>query len=249
MARPPRNNVDYFPFLCKVGKPMRFIEQKYGNDGFVVWMKILRELAITNFHHISLANHFDMDYLASECKVDIDRLQAIISDLCKIEEFDIDIWAQYRAIYSQKFIDNIQDAYKKRENKCIDRNGVLNILKNGKDQHKPEKNRQTALSVHTFKEPTVKNVALDGNKSQQTVFEYYKEQLKSIENLEHVARTTKLDKQTVVNKLNIFIANAISVDYPNAREMKNHFVSWLRKNINEVESPTKTTVSFGKPTN
>lgn len=33
MARPQRNNVDYFPFFCKEGKSMFYIEQKYGNDG------------------------------------------------------------------------------------------------------------------------------------------------------------------------------------------------------------------------
>ena len=43
MARPERNNVDYFPFLCKEGKAMFYIEQKYGNDGYATWIKLLRQ--------------------------------------------------------------------------------------------------------------------------------------------------------------------------------------------------------------
>ena len=35
MARPERNNVDYFPFLCKEGKAMYYIEKKYKNKGTV----------------------------------------------------------------------------------------------------------------------------------------------------------------------------------------------------------------------
>ena len=46
MARPNRNDVDYFPLYCKEGKTMHFIRKKFGNDGYVVWIRTLRALAI-----------------------------------------------------------------------------------------------------------------------------------------------------------------------------------------------------------
>ena len=49
MARPERNNIDYFPFYCEDGKKMFFLEETYGNDGFAVFIKLLRELAKTDF--------------------------------------------------------------------------------------------------------------------------------------------------------------------------------------------------------
>lgn len=53
MARPERNNVDYFPFICKEGKAMYYIEQKYNNDGYATWVKLLRQLAVTNYHFLN----------------------------------------------------------------------------------------------------------------------------------------------------------------------------------------------------
>ena len=55
MARPERNNVDYFPFSCEEGEKMFYIEQTYGNDGFAVFVKILRELARKDFHYLNLS--------------------------------------------------------------------------------------------------------------------------------------------------------------------------------------------------
>ena len=48
MARPERNNVDYFPFYCEDGNKMFYLEETYGNDGFATFIKLLRELAKTN---------------------------------------------------------------------------------------------------------------------------------------------------------------------------------------------------------
>ena len=38
MARPERNSVDYFPFLCEEGNKMFYLEETYGNDGFATFV-------------------------------------------------------------------------------------------------------------------------------------------------------------------------------------------------------------------
>jgi hypothetical protein len=124
MARPERNNVDYFPFICKEGKSMYYIEHKYGNDGFATWIKILRMLAVTDYHFINLSNDVELMYLAAKCKISEEILKNIIKDLCSLGEIDSTLWNENKILFSQKFIDNIQDAYNKRNNKCITLEGL-----------------------------------------------------------------------------------------------------------------------------
>lgn len=119
MARPERNNVDYFPFLCKEGKSMHYIEQRYGNDGFATWVKILRALAVTNYHFLDVSDEAELMFLSSKCNVKEVVLIAIINDLCKLGEIDLELWQNEKIIFSQKFIDSIQDAYKNRNNPCM----------------------------------------------------------------------------------------------------------------------------------
>lgn len=128
MARPERNNVDYFPFLCKEGKAMFYIEQKYGNDGYATWIKLLRQLAVNNYHYINLNDKVELMFLASKCRISEDTLKSIILDLCNLGEFHAELWSENMIVWSDKFVEHIKDAYEKRRNKCIDFNGLLQHL-------------------------------------------------------------------------------------------------------------------------
>ncbi len=119
MARQEQNNVEYFPFLCKEGKAMFYIEHKYGNDGYATWIRILRQLAVTNYHYLNLSEYSELMYLSSKCKISDQKLKEIISDLVSIGEFSKELWEQNNIVFSEKFIENIKDAYARRKNKCI----------------------------------------------------------------------------------------------------------------------------------
>jgi hypothetical protein len=138
MARKPKNNVDYFPFLCKDGETLFYLEETYGNDGFAVFIKLLRQLALTDFHHLDLSKKSTRMFLSSKCKVPVNVLEAIILDLAELGKFDLELWNKYSIIWCQDFIDNIQDAYLKRTNDCIDKKGLL-LLLSSKGIHKPVK--------------------------------------------------------------------------------------------------------------
>lgn len=128
MARPERHNVDYFPFFCKEGKAMFYVEQKYGNDGYASWVKILRQLAVTNNHFLNLSNKVEIMYLSSKCKIKEDTLCELISDLCSLGEFDEVLWAENKIVYSSKFIDSVKDAYFNRKSNLYDYQGFLTML-------------------------------------------------------------------------------------------------------------------------
>lgn len=138
MARPQRNNVDYFPFLCEDGNKMFYLEETYGNDGFAVFVKLLRELAKTDFHYLDLSKKPTIMFLSAKCKVDSNTLISIIKDLVELEKFDSELWNENSVVWCQDFIDSIQDAYGKRSNKCIDRNSLLLLLE-GKGIRKQSK--------------------------------------------------------------------------------------------------------------
>ncbi|OHT44457.1 Lin1244/Lin1753 domain-containing protein [Flavobacterium tructae] len=128
MARPERNSVDYFPFLCEEGKKMFYLEETYGNDGFATFVKLLRELAKTEYHYLNLSKPSTMMYLAAKCKVQKTVLEAIINDLVDLGKFDAVLWKENNIVWCQDFIDSVQDAYKKRNNNCITFDGLLTLL-------------------------------------------------------------------------------------------------------------------------
>lgn len=125
MARPQRNSVDYFPFYCEEGKKMYYLEETYGNDGFATFVKLLRELAKTDYHYLDLSKNTTMMFLSAKCKVSLETLNLIIKDLVDLEKFDRVLWEENSIIWCQDFIDSIEDAYIKRKNKCITYDGLL----------------------------------------------------------------------------------------------------------------------------
>ena len=44
MSRPRKAVVDYFPHYVNHGKTLFILEQKYGNDGYAFWFKLLEML-------------------------------------------------------------------------------------------------------------------------------------------------------------------------------------------------------------
>lgn len=141
MARPERNNVDYFPYDCKDGKKMYYIEETYGNDGFATFVKLLRELASADNHFLNLNEKSTLMYLAAKCKVSTELLEKIVVDLVELEKFDFELWTACRVIWCQDFVDSIADAYRKRTNECITKAELINYLESigaYKQKKKPE---------------------------------------------------------------------------------------------------------------
>lgn len=168
MARPERNTVDYFPFYCEEGNKMFYIEETYGNDGFASFIKILRELAKANHHYLDLSKQTTVMFLSAKCKVSKETLLSIISDLVELGKFDAVLWNENRVVWCQDFVDSIQDAYKKRNNKCITYEGLLvlltslGVLKQGFLPKNGTHNTQRKEKERKEKEIKEKNVAKSG---------------------------------------------------------------------------------------
>jgi len=150
MGRNAKTTVEYFPHFVGSGKKMYFIENKYGNDGYATWYKLLEKIAETDYHYLDLNKDEEWLFLSSKCKVSEHRLLEIINDLTRVGAFDKQLW-ENKILWSKKFIDEIEEAYKRRNNKCMQYDDLckhlidLCILKNDFCKHSVCKNPQSRV--------------------------------------------------------------------------------------------------------
>lgn len=151
MARPKKNNVEYFPHTVTHGKKMSYIEKKYKNDGYATWFKILEELGNTDNHYLNLSDDVQIMFLSDKCLISEGLLIDIINDLVRLKEFDAELWNDNKIIYCEKFTDSIEDAYSKRKNDCINKDELIQLLiglgvrKLNKSSDKPNKSSQSGV--------------------------------------------------------------------------------------------------------
>jgi len=234
MARPERNNVDYFPFICEDGNKMFYIEETYGNDGFAVFVKILRELAKTNYHYLDLSKPTTIMFLSAKCKVSKDILILIVKDLVDLGKFDSVLWNENSIVWCQDFIDSIQDAYFKRKNKCITYDGLL-ILLTGLGVRKQGK---LPLKSPVKPQSIVEDSIVEENKIKTKNDLIFDELIISESWIETVAMNSKhkFNPEQVKNYLKEYNTTInTQFDYKNNKtEYCTHFTRWL--NTREKES-------------
>jgi hypothetical protein len=107
---------------------MFIIESKYGNDGYAVWFKILESLAKTDDHWLDLKDVSNMMYLCAKCRISSELLNAILNDLSDLGEIDSELWRGESLVWSEKFIDSVEDAYTKRGNKPIKKEDLIHKM-------------------------------------------------------------------------------------------------------------------------
>jgi hypothetical protein len=156
MGRPKKQTVDYFPHVCRHGRTMAIIEQKFGNDGYAFWFKLLELLGDTEGHFLDCRNAITWEYLQSKTRLEEDYCNAILDLLAKLEAIDPELWSQ-RIIWSENFLKNIATVYQNRRveipsrpNNYTPKSGGSSISTQGngnstdeKPQSKEEKSRVT----------------------------------------------------------------------------------------------------------
>lgn len=117
-GRKDKNTVDYFPHYCISGKTLFIIENKFSHLGYAVWFKTLELLGSSENHYIDLRNETDLLYLISKLKITEDQFNNIYNLFSKLGAIDSFLWSK-KIIFSENFIKNIEDAYKRRNNLCM----------------------------------------------------------------------------------------------------------------------------------
>ena len=114
MARPRKAAVEYFPHMVTHGRTMFVLEQRYGNDGYAFWFKLLEFLGATEGHIIDCGNPVTREFLIAKTRMTEGFCDDILDLLALLEAIDRDLWREHRLVWCQKFVDGIADVYRKR---------------------------------------------------------------------------------------------------------------------------------------
>ena len=250
MARKEKSNVEYFPHSVNHGKKMFCLRSKYKNDGYAVWFMLIEHLGKADNHYLDLKDDVQMIYLSSDLMVDEVVLLDIINMLVKLQVFDAELWNKERILYNEEFVESINDAYKKRNNECINRNSLILLLSSkGRwklDKSNPKLNNPDLKEVLIPKEKKRKEneIKEEENKEDESAFlnDFILSIFKMFDetNSENLERTYKSNKPNIKNRLSEFIE--IEQVAPNFKErplheILKHFRNWLKYN-----EPLKVTV-------
>lgn len=116
MGRLPKKGVDYFPHdTAASSKPTLYIvQQKYGNDGYAFWFKLLEFIGMQDGLTIDFSVQKDWLYFLSMAKVSEDVGKDILGTLASIEAIDKELWFNQKVVWSQHFADRLASVYGKR---------------------------------------------------------------------------------------------------------------------------------------
>lgn len=127
MARPSKATVEYFPLVCQFGYSIQAVENLYGNDGFVVWVKLLQKLGRSENHYIDLRTNPAWKLFYSIFKVEEHVVLNILDTLAELGSIDKKLW-EHKIIYSQNFVNGIADAYRNRKSVLLSYEDILRLV-------------------------------------------------------------------------------------------------------------------------
>jgi len=113
MARPIKNTVDYFPHIIQNGKTIFILENKFGNDGYAFWFKLLELLGSSDNQVYDYNNLADWEFLIAKTKVSEEKAHDILKTLADVGAIDGELLAK-KVIWCENFVKGIEDVYRKR---------------------------------------------------------------------------------------------------------------------------------------
>jgi len=113
MTRPRKDVVDYFPHYCVHKSTMFILEQRYGNDGYAFWFKLLEQLGSTEGHFIDCNDVMQWEFLQAKTRIAGDICEDILGTLCRLKAIDAELWEE-KIIWSENFIKQVAEVYRNR---------------------------------------------------------------------------------------------------------------------------------------
>ncbi len=116
MSRPIKENVDYIPMFCNPCRTLQILEQKYGNDGYSFFYKLLQILGNEQGHYYDCRNIIDLEFLAGKMGFSSRKLQKMLENLSEWGKIDKFLW-ENSIIWYESFVETLKPVYDARTTK------------------------------------------------------------------------------------------------------------------------------------
>jgi len=114
MARPQKQTVDYFPHDAVGGKTLFILQNRFGNNGYAVWFKLLALLCRTPGHVYYCSKPNDWQFFVAEMALSVAETLAIVDCLAELEAIDPQLWKE-KIIWSQNLVNRLASVYRERK--------------------------------------------------------------------------------------------------------------------------------------
>lgn len=162
MARPQKGGVDYFSHDAdSMSKKTIFtLENKFGNDGYAFWFKLLELLANKEGLYLDCRDPAEWLYLVAKTRVSEKTAKDILDTLARVDAIDPELWSQ-KVIWVQKFVDRLADVYRKRKAKTPEKPSFRSENPEGTDVSDAE-TPQSKVKESTVNKSTKEHVCSSG---------------------------------------------------------------------------------------
>lgn len=156
MARPNKQKVDYFPHYVKAGRTVYILEDRYGNDGYAFWFKLLELLCDSDGHFIDCKIPTNFEFLLAKTHVEAEKAEQIINTLVNIGKIDAELWGE-RVIWVQNLLDNLSSVYDRRKDNLPAKPQLLQA----ETKEKPSKCKQKPDETGVFNDENQQSIVKD----------------------------------------------------------------------------------------
>lgn len=185
MARPKKATVDYFPHLTAQGSTLFILQNRWGNDGYSAWFKILERIGCSNGLYIDCRHSGTWRFLQAYTCVSEAVLIDIIDTLADLDAIDKSLWSN-KVIYCQHFVDNVSEAFKKRLNSLPTRAGTFiacELTPFNSEEFLPEETPSEVQIVPEIEQTDAGSTDRERDRDKNTLSVFAKESLSFFEEL------------------------------------------------------------------
>ena len=122
-GRPISKNVPYFPHYTEPSSELKFLEERFGSDGYKAYYRIFELLAKTDDHYITLLTKNQKLTFLYEVKVEEEIIYEAIDYLIEMKILDKQMWNEKKILWCDSFVKSFKGVYYKRGTKMPEKVG------------------------------------------------------------------------------------------------------------------------------
>jgi hypothetical protein len=175
MARPTKQNVDYFSHDCDMRNDVKIkaLRRKFKHLGYSIYIITLELLGDTEYFQMKW-DEMNIELLASEYDCDTDKLNEIINYCIQLDLFQL----TYGYLHCENFTKRLEETVlSRRKDYCSNNSPImkLRLLNDNNNEVNVDNNTQSKVKESKVKESIGEDSILNKIEEEAELEEYYKE--------------------------------------------------------------------------